>query len=173
MAYINPALPTIGQPNSTEDSDIVSAFSTIVSLVNGGLDTANIAPLGVGTSNLAANAVTTLKITDANVTRAKLASDALNSFLKLATAADVKANFGTDTALYSSATTTSLTVNHGLGVTPAFIACTPVNGGTNLFNVVPGVISASSSSQFTVIFGNTGAAYGGGETVRFLWFALG
>ncbi|HEU4975288.1 MAG TPA: hypothetical protein VFT50_09380 [Baekduia sp.] len=43
MAQIDPTLPTVGQPNSTEDADIVSAFQAILALVNGGLDDANIA----------------------------------------------------------------------------------------------------------------------------------
>jgi hypothetical protein len=43
MALINPTIPTIGQPNSTEDQDIVNALTTIIAAINGGLDTANIA----------------------------------------------------------------------------------------------------------------------------------
>lgn len=43
MALIAPTIPTIGQPNSTEDADIVSALNTIVAAINGGLDSANLA----------------------------------------------------------------------------------------------------------------------------------
>lgn len=42
MAQINPTLPTIGQPNSTEDQDTINALTAIVALVNGGIDTANL-----------------------------------------------------------------------------------------------------------------------------------
>lgn len=48
MALISPALPTIGQPNSTEDQDVVNALSAIVSAINGGLDTANLSTAAAG-----------------------------------------------------------------------------------------------------------------------------
>lgn len=55
MALISPTIPTIGQPNSTEDQDIVNALNTIVSAINGGLDNANIAAAaGVTAAQLAA-----------------------------------------------------------------------------------------------------------------------
>ena len=57
MALINPTIPTIGQPNSSEDQDIVNAFNTIVSAINGGLDTANLAAgAGITGAQLAAAA---------------------------------------------------------------------------------------------------------------------
>lgn len=43
MALINPTIPTIGQPNSTEDQDVANALTTIVAAINAGLDTANLA----------------------------------------------------------------------------------------------------------------------------------
>src|SRR5262245_222410 len=42
MAIISPTLPTIGQPNSTEDPDILSALTTIRDEFNGNIDNANI-----------------------------------------------------------------------------------------------------------------------------------
>lgn len=43
MGLLNLTLPSVGQPNSTEDVDVVNAFSAIQTLVNGNLDDANVA----------------------------------------------------------------------------------------------------------------------------------
>lgn len=43
MGIISPTLPTIGQPNATEDVDIVNCLSALLTLVNGSIDNANIA----------------------------------------------------------------------------------------------------------------------------------
>lgn len=42
MGLLNLTLPSIGQPNSTEDVDVVNAFSAIQTLVNGNLDATNL-----------------------------------------------------------------------------------------------------------------------------------
>jgi hypothetical protein len=42
MPLIAPTLPTIGQPVSTEDPKVISAFQAIVSAINGNLDSANL-----------------------------------------------------------------------------------------------------------------------------------
>lgn len=42
MGLISPTLPTLGQPNSTEDVDILDALTQLVNLVNGQLDGANL-----------------------------------------------------------------------------------------------------------------------------------
>lgn len=70
MALINPTLPTVGDPNSTEDPDIVSAFGAIVSAINGGLDTTNLASgAGVTDAQLASpnNAATKLLLRTSRV----------------------------------------------------------------------------------------------------------
>lgn len=59
MALINPTLPTIGQPNSTEDVDLLSALSAIIAAINGGLDTANLATAAGVTETQLAAALTT------------------------------------------------------------------------------------------------------------------
>jgi hypothetical protein len=38
MGLLNLTLPSIGQPNSTEDVDVVNAFSAIQTVLNGNLD---------------------------------------------------------------------------------------------------------------------------------------
>ena len=40
---INPTLPTLGDPNATEDADVRNALLTIVNAINGGLDKDNLA----------------------------------------------------------------------------------------------------------------------------------
>lgn len=41
MGLLNLTLPTVGQPNSTEDVDVVNAFNAIQTLLNGNLDNTN------------------------------------------------------------------------------------------------------------------------------------
>lgn len=43
MPTINPTLPTVGEPRSTEDVDVLNALTALVNLVNGNLDDDNIA----------------------------------------------------------------------------------------------------------------------------------
>lgn len=43
MGTINLSLPTVGQPNSTEEAKIPTALTTIQNVINGNLDTANLA----------------------------------------------------------------------------------------------------------------------------------
>jgi hypothetical protein len=42
MGIINPTIPTIGDPNSSEDSDIRQAIIDIVTAINGNLDSTNV-----------------------------------------------------------------------------------------------------------------------------------
>lgn len=69
-------VPTIGQPNSTEDQDIRDALNTLNGLLTSSnlLDGAQLGAVSVAAAALASNSVTTAKIADANVTDAKLAS---------------------------------------------------------------------------------------------------
>lgn len=41
MGLISPTLPTLGDPNSTEDVDVRNALQAILALVNGNIDSAN------------------------------------------------------------------------------------------------------------------------------------
>lgn len=75
MALINPTLPTIGQPNSTEDQDVINALTTIISAINGGLDAANIADGSLTTADLAAAAgIVGTQLAAATVTTDKIAT---------------------------------------------------------------------------------------------------
>lgn len=63
MGLINPTLPTIGDPNSSEDADIRNALQTIVSAINGNITDANVgagAAVAYSKLNLAAG----LQVTD-------------------------------------------------------------------------------------------------------------
>lgn len=48
MPLIDPELPVIGQPNTTEDPKIRAALAAILGLINGGLDEENVPGLGEG-----------------------------------------------------------------------------------------------------------------------------
>lgn len=110
------SIPTIGQPNSTEDVDIANALSQIYTILSGNIDSANIASGAVGYS--------------------ALATGAANAFLKLTTAADKHMAFGTTTVTCSSGGGSGLvaygsaSVTHGMGLTPSYVLLTVKNGGT-------------------------------------------
>jgi hypothetical protein len=53
VGLINPSLPIVGQPNSSEEPKIVTFESQLLALVNGNLDDANIAPAGLSAASLA------------------------------------------------------------------------------------------------------------------------
>ena len=61
MPDINPSLPIIGQPNSTEEPKVVTALSQLIAAVND-VDSAQILDLAVSTADIANNAVTAAKI---------------------------------------------------------------------------------------------------------------
>jgi hypothetical protein len=65
MGTINPAIPTVGQPNSTEDVDIRNGMITIRDEINGNLDNDNIKnAANIAGSKLAANSVAPSKLTN-------------------------------------------------------------------------------------------------------------
>lgn len=113
MGLISITLPTIGDPNTTEDVDVRNALSTIQTVINGNIDSANIAANAVGTSQLAA----------LGVTSAKLAAGAVIS-------GKININGNTRWAVGNVAVAAgpgSTVANHGMGVQVAFAVCT-VNG---------------------------------------------
>lgn len=66
MGTINPSIPTIGQPNSTEDADIRDGMVTIRDEINGNLDNDNIkAAANIAGSKLATNSVAPSKLSNA------------------------------------------------------------------------------------------------------------
>lgn len=65
MGTINPSIPTVGQPNSTEDVDIRDGMTTIRDEINGNLDNANIKnAANIAGSKLADNSVAPSKLTN-------------------------------------------------------------------------------------------------------------
>lgn len=67
MGLVYPDLPTVGQPNSTEQPKVRQSLIDLRDTINGAVDT----------DNLATGAVTTVKLDDDAVTAAKLADDAV------------------------------------------------------------------------------------------------
>lgn len=65
MGTINPSIPTVGQPNSTEDVDIRDGMTTIRDEINGNLDNANIKnAANIAGSKLADNSVAPSKLSN-------------------------------------------------------------------------------------------------------------
>jgi hypothetical protein len=80
MATINPQIPTVGQPNSTEDAKITSGMTTIRDAINGNLDNDNIiSGANINGSKLLDSSIATAKLAADAVTAAKLADLAVLS----------------------------------------------------------------------------------------------
>lgn len=69
MGTLNLTLPTVGQPVSTEDVDIINAFTAIQTLVNGNLDVANLANGASTAEKLAASLSELIGVTSGGVAR--------------------------------------------------------------------------------------------------------
>lgn len=185
IGLTNPALPVIGNPNSTEDPKIQGAFSAILATLNGNIDSANLADAAVGNAELQTNAVTGAKIADSTINSSKildgtlvttdLATSTLNTWLKLVTGADRKINFGSGTAGFNSAGTLNVNVTHGLGVVPIFAAGVVVSGG----NVTGGIsnpvqLTPANNVVFNMYFqAINGVTFDGASFCAFQWVAIG
>lgn len=82
MGTINPAIPTIGQPNSTEDVDVRDSLTTIRDEINGNLDNANIkSAANIDGSKLASASVNGSKLVDNSVSPAKISNGTAGQLL--------------------------------------------------------------------------------------------
>ena len=80
MGTINPQVPVVGLPNSTEEPKITSAINTIATVINGNLDNANINnAANINASKLLDASVATAKLADNSVTNAKMADNSVNT----------------------------------------------------------------------------------------------
>lgn len=95
--------PYTATPGATiAAAEINARIAAILAQVNGNLDAAN--------------------VKDASVTKAKLASDALQAFLQLATVGTRKVAFGSvATPAFGGTNRASGTITHGLGVAPVAV----------------------------------------------------
>lgn len=98
-------VPQLNEPNATADPKTRDLLTEIVGILTDGVDRNN--------------------LKDGEVTKAKLATDALNAFLKLAGAADRKVAWGSylDPGSWGNAPDRNVSIPHGQGVAPQwFIA---------------------------------------------------
>lgn len=113
---VSPTMPTPGQPRGGEELDLQNAVQALLNEFNGNIDAANLKDLAVP--------------------KVKLATDALNAFLKLATAADIRLDFGvfTYTPSYGGLSTFQYDVTHSLKdaagnpKVPTVVLATPSSG---------------------------------------------
>lgn len=70
----------IADGETSDASKVMSDLNTIVNVINGNLEAANIAAAAIGSSELATNAVETVKILAANITAPKLENPLRSSF---------------------------------------------------------------------------------------------
>lgn len=129
--------PYTATPGATiAAAEINARIAAIIAQVNGNLDAAN--------------------YKDASVTKAKLASDALQAFLQLATPGTRKIKWGVSaTGSLGGTPQVSWTIPHGLGTTPtvAFV----IAGGISTFGSVPqvpvvGSVISFDATNLTAIF---------------------
>lgn len=117
MGTISPSIPTVGEPNSTEDPKVRSALIDIRDEINGQLDNDNIAAAaGISGTKLADNTVTGAKISaTANIDGTKLTDTTIpSSKLNLTTNAVSLGAQHTVNGSESSAFLTSGTLAAGL-----------------------------------------------------------
>lgn len=128
MAQINPPLPVVGQPVSTEDPKVRDALSDIVDEVNGLLDNNNIAAAAnINGTKLLNASIPTGKLEDDAVTADKLRDDATTDDNRAVTTNHIRNDAVTADKLRDSAVTDldrAVTTNHlrDVSVTTAKIA---------------------------------------------------
>lgn len=69
MGVINPNLPTIGQPNSTEDVDLLNALQAILNVINGNVDAGNIKAGSITADQLTTQLRAAAGVSDASTVR--------------------------------------------------------------------------------------------------------
>lgn len=100
------SIPNIVEGTLAKAGDVNSRVATIVSLLNGGIDSANIRAGSVGTTQLANESVDNSKIKTGTLTRDKLA-DLTTTITSASTITPIIGNFNV-TALASNATITAV-----------------------------------------------------------------
>lgn len=127
MAQINPTLPTIGQPNATEDPDVRAALAAILGVINGGIDETNLAGGSFGPASLTDALANVLGVSKVGTARRGYA--------------EVLTTESTASSTYVNLTTAgpSVTVNQ------------PNPGLTFVFSTVNAQISSGGGSAFTAV----------------------
>lgn len=64
MGIISPSLPVTGSPNSTEDPKVLGALTAILGVLNGNVDSANLADNAVGAAEIAPDSVGASELVD-------------------------------------------------------------------------------------------------------------
>lgn len=153
---MNPPIPTIGEPNSTEAADIVSALTILRDVINGNLDSANVA--------------------NGSLALDDLAPAARDGLLRLAVTASRKIAFGQSLLQYPSSGSGSdtATVTHGLGVTPVVVTATNNEGNSFDFSHILAITVGNFTAttfQMRGVTANGGNIGPGSITVN--WVAIG
>jgi hypothetical protein len=151
MAVINPSIPVVGQPNSSEEPKIVTALTQLVGAVNN---------------------IDSSQIVDGTIVANDLATAVKDGYLKLATAADRKLNFagGVPVPFFDSARL-ALTISHGLSVAPQVVMIQVESSG---FAIQEPQVTTKTTSTFTVeIRRSDGGTFVSGNSVTIGWLAIG
>jgi hypothetical protein len=85
MGQLSLTIPTIGESFDNAAADVEAALIAIQTVINGDLDSSNLATNAVGTANIAADAITAAKIAADAVGTSEIAADAV-------TASEIAAN---------------------------------------------------------------------------------
>jgi hypothetical protein len=159
MGVPSQPLPTVGQPNSTEDAKVRAALSEIQTILTANVDA----------NNLAAGAVT----------QTKLATAVANGYLKLLTSADRKLAFGVATigTFGGGRTISSGNIPHGLGTTPTwFFGCCGYAPSTNTSSGVNEAVAASpgaaDATNISFVLGISGTATCTTGPGPLIWLAI-
>jgi hypothetical protein len=152
MGIINPTLPSVNSPRGDEEVDARNALATVLGEFNGNVDQNN--------------------LKDGAVTKAKLATDALNAFLKLIVPADIKLAFGVYvTPAWGGSGLQAGSFAHGLGTTPTTVLLSITAGDVNTLDMSVQIVGFNATN-----ISYQGVSHSGGinfSGVRIHWVAIG
>jgi hypothetical protein len=152
MGIINPTLPSVNSPRGDEEVDARNALATVLGEFNGNVDQNN--------------------LKDGAVTKAKLATDALNAFLKLVVAADIKVAFGNySTGGWGGTSVQTGAIPHGMATTPTVALVAPSAGDVGTLDMSVQVVSIGAANiNYQAVSHSGNLSFPG---VRIYWVAIG
>lgn len=160
MPIINPSLPILNQPESTEDPKTLNALTVILNLLNGGLDTANFADLGIQTVDLADAIVTLAKLAPNSVDASKVVDGSLGNAEISATAAIAKSKLAALAIVNADVAAGAAIAYAKLALTNSVVSADLVAAHLDQVGVTGGGVTRSGKSIIATSEARANAAYG-------------
>ncbi len=155
---INPSLPQVGQPDSTEEPKVVTALTQLIAAVN-----------NVDTDQIEDGTILTADIADDAITRAKIGYNDLE--IPQLAGAQIRYGNGSMT-IPNGASVGSLNVTHGFDHAPVVVMVTPNFTPSSPYVGTLLAVSTIGASVFTLTGSNLNG-YASGIAFGFQWLAIG